>query len=82
MVAGYVICLIVGVLMGMSGTFAYFILKKRTIGRLIIGRSGVDDEPNLFLDLTSNIETIEHLEYATCKVVRVDPSKQRNRSQK
>lgn len=79
---GYVACLIVGVVMGMAGTFAYFMLKKRTIGKLIIGRSGVDDEPNLFLDLTSDIETIEKLEFATCKIVRVSPRTKNQKSQK
>lgn len=82
MVAGYIACLIVGVIMGIAGTFAYFILKKRTIGKLIIGRSGADDEPYLFLDLTSDIETVEKLEYATCKVVRVSPSTKNGPSQK
>lgn len=74
MVAGYIICLIVGGILGVSITFIYAIVKKRTIGKLIIGRSGDDDPPNLFLDLTSDIETIEKLEFATCKVVKVSAS--------
>ena len=82
MVAGCVICLVVGAIMGVVGTFSYIILKKKTIGKLIIGRSGVDDEPNLFLDLTSDLDTIEKLEYATCKVVRVGPSTKNKPSQK
>ena len=82
MVAGYIACLIVGVIMGMLGTFAYFIFKKRTIGKLIIGRSGENDEPNFFLNLTSDIETIEKLEFATCKVVKVRPSTKTQPSQK
>lgn len=82
MVAGYIACLVVGVVMGMSGMFAYFIFKKRTIGNLIVGRSGKDDEPNLFLDLKTNINEIEKLEYATCKVVRVSPNSQTSSSQK
>ena len=82
MVTGYIICLIVGGILGMSITFIYAILKKRTIGKLIIGRSGENDDPNLFLDLTSDIETIEKLEFATCKVVKVRPSTKPQKSQK
>ena len=82
MVAGYIICFIVGGLLGMAITFTYAILKKRTIGNLIIGRSGVDDEPNLFLDLISDIETIEKLEFATCKIVRVTANNKSDSSQK
>ena len=71
MVAGYIICLLVGGIIGMSITFMYAIVKKRTIGKLIIGRSGENDDANLFLELTSDIETIEKLKFATCKVVKV-----------
>lgn len=82
MVTGYIICLVVGAILGVSITFMYAIVKKRTIGKLIVGRSGVDDEPNLFLELTSDIDTIEKLEFATCKVVRVRPNTNARPSQK
>ena len=82
MEAGYIICLIVGAILGTFITFMYAIVKKRTIGKLIIGRSGPDDDPNLFLELTSDIETIEKLEFATCKVIRVKASDDTHHSQK
>ena len=82
MVAGYIICLIFGGILGVSITFMYAIVKKRTIGKLIIGRSGENDEPNLFLELASDIETIEKLEFATCRVVKIKPSTKNQPSQK
>lgn len=68
MVAGYIICLLVGLLIGALVTCLIFRIKKRTIGTLRVDQSDPDDEPYLFLELTSNVDTIKRHKHVTFRV--------------
>ena len=56
---GYIIGSIVGILIGILSTWLVFRITRRSMGTLRVDQSDPDDEPYLFLELNSNVDTIK-----------------------
>ena len=64
----YVVCLFIGLLIGLSAGIWFANLDRKEVGTLKIDDSDPDDGPYLFLEIPSNPNVLKKYKYITLKV--------------
>ena len=62
------LCMIIGFVMGVISTLVFSVLSRRTYGTLRVDNSDPEDGPYLFLELTTDVNSIKKRKRVSFKV--------------